>query len=63
MDEIRALIREALLTYDATDMPTDFCVEELLRDLKPYLKGPPIPIKKLNDLEGWVKLASAPKHH
>ena len=55
MDEIRELIRDSLLTYAATDMSTDLCVEELLRDLKPYLKGEKIPIKKLNDLAGWLQ--------
>ena len=58
MDEIRALIREVLESYEPDKMDLrkmhriKMTAKELYWSLEPYLKGPPIPIKKLNDLAG-----------
>ena len=53
MDEIRKLLREVL--RDHWETPVELLVEDILRRLEPYLKGPKIPIKKLNDLAGWLQ--------
>ena len=55
MDAIRAILSNELKRYDVEYIRRDDFVEELLKVLKPYLKGPKIPIKKLNDLAGWLK--------
>ena len=55
MDEIRVLLRNELKRYDVEYIRRDDFVEELLEALQPYLKGPKIPIKKLNDLAGWLQ--------
>ena len=53
MDEIRELLQDAL--RDHWETPVELLVEDILQRLEPYLKGPKIPIKKLNDLAGWLQ--------
>ena len=53
MDEIRELLQDAL--KDHWDTPVELLVEDIIQRLEPYLKGPKIPVKKLNDLSGWLQ--------
>ena len=53
MDEIRALLREALREHWET--PVELLVEDIVQRLEPYLKASSIPIKKLNELAGWLQ--------
>ena len=61
MDGIRAIIREVLESYEPDNGDVrkryriDAITAEILWRLEPYLKGPPISIKKLNDLAGWLQ--------
>ena len=52
MDEIRALLRAALREH--RDKPLEELVEGILKRLKPYLKGPPVPVIEPEALKAWI---------
>ena len=60
MDEIRAILRQVLEAYEPAYQDIrkrhriEMTVKELTRRLKPYLKGPPVPVIKPEALKAWI---------
>ena len=52
MDEIRALLKEAL--KDHRETPVELLLEDILQRLEPYLKGPPVPVIEPGALKAWI---------
>ena len=52
MDEVRKILRAAL--RDHWETPVELLVEDILKRLKPYLKGPPIPVIESGALKAWI---------
>ena len=63
MEEIRKQLRAALRENDVWETPG--LVNDILRRLKPYLKGPPVRVIEPEALKAWIdgtSLASQPRN-